>query len=79
MTVTADPTLVDADLAADTPQPAEATEQDRDLQAVAALLAQENSSEEEVFAGDDRSALDPWRSLRQRVQRAHDFMTSGFA
>ena len=49
---------------------------ERDLEE---LLSEEDECEEAFCAGDDRSASDPWGSLRQRVQRAHYFMTNGFA
>jgi hypothetical protein len=42
-------------------------------------LESEEYSEEEFCAGDDRSASDRWGSLHRRVQRAHYFMTNGFA
>jgi hypothetical protein len=43
------------------------------------LVGEEDLSEEAFCAGDDCSAIDPWGSLHRRVQRAHYFMTSGFA
>jgi hypothetical protein len=49
---------------------------DRDLDG---LGSEDDQEEEEFCGGDDRLAANPWASLRQRVRRAHYFMTNGFA
>jgi hypothetical protein len=49
---------------------------DRDLEE---LVSEEEQEEEEFCGGDDHLSTDPWGALRQRVRRAHYFMTNGFA